>query len=69
MNMSKKMNPNINTLRHLQKCLQIQYEYYKRGEITERQYLTRIKPIDRAIDNMELASLNYAVCSDRKSNA
>ncbi len=58
------MNQNTNTLRHLQKCLQIQYEYYKRGEITERQYLTRIKPIDLAIDKMELASLNYVTLPD-----
>lgn len=58
MSTAHNMSQNTNTLRHLQKCLQIQYEYYKSGEITERQYLDRIRPIDMAIDKMELASLH-----------
>ena len=47
----------INSLKLLQKILQENYKLYISGEITEKEYLTRIKPIDQAIDKIEMATL------------
>ena len=46
-----------NPLRLLQKMLEEYYGQYRSGEITEKDYLTLIKPIDQAIDNLEMATL------------
>ena len=44
-------------LRLLQKMLEEYYSQYRSGEITEKEYLILIKPIDQAIDNLEMATL------------
>ncbi len=44
-------------LTHLQKHMQVYYLAYKRGTLTEEEYLSRIKPIDQAIDNIEMSTL------------
>ena len=41
----------------LQKMLEEYYGKYSSGEISEKEYLTLIKPIDEAIDNIEMATL------------
>ena len=46
-----------NPLRLLQKMLEEYYGQYRSGEITEKEYLILIKPIDQAIDNLEMATL------------
>ncbi len=44
----------------LQQYLFKEYEAYKQGLITEKEYLCRIKPIDSAIDKIEISVLkNY----------
>jgi hypothetical protein len=44
-------------LRLLQKMLEENYKLYKSGEISEKEYLTRVKPIDEAIGKLEMATL------------
>ena len=46
-----------NSLKLMQKMLQENYKLYISDEITEKEYLTRIKPIDQAIDKIEMAIL------------
>ena len=46
-----------NPLRLLQKMLEEYYGQYRSGEISEKEYLALIKPIDQAIDNLEMATL------------
>ena len=46
-----------NPLRLLQKMLEEYYGQYRSGEITEKEYLILIKPIDEAIGNLEMATL------------
>ncbi len=46
-----------NTLQQLQKMLMDEYLSYREGTISEKEYLIRIKPIDKAIDNLEMATL------------
>ncbi len=46
-----------NPLRLLQKMLEEYYGQYRAGEISEKEYLILIKPIDEAIDNLEMATL------------
>ncbi len=41
----------------LQKMLEENYKLYKSGEISEKEYLTRVKPIDEAIGELEMATL------------
>ena len=48
---------NENKLMQLQKELEAQYKRYHSGEITEKEYLTIVKPIDEAIGNLEMATL------------
>ena len=45
------------TLYQFQKELEIQYRRYRSGKISEKEYLARIKPIDRAISVLEMATL------------
>jgi hypothetical protein len=44
-------------LQQLHGQLESIYHFYKRGAISEKQYLTLIKPIDQAIDNIEMSTL------------
>ena len=46
-----------NPLRLLQQMLEEYYGQYRSGEITQKEYLILIKPIDQAIDNLEMATL------------
>ena len=46
-----------NTLQQLQKMLMDEYLSYREGTISEKEYLIRAKPIDEAIDNLEMATL------------
>jgi hypothetical protein len=43
------------SLRELQRKLEAQYAHYTAGLISEEEYLRRIKPIDEAIDSLEMA--------------
>ena len=44
-------------LSQLQKILEEHYRHYKLGKITEKEYLTRVKPIDQQIGELEMATL------------
>ena len=46
-----------NPLKLMQKMLSVNYELYKTGVITQSEYIERIKPIDKAIDKLEMATL------------
>ncbi len=39
------------------RLLEREYNRYSSGEISEKEYLRRAKPIDEAIGNMEMATL------------
>ena len=41
----------------MQKMLEENYEQYISGEITQEEYIRRIKPIDQAIDKFEMSIL------------
>jgi len=44
-------------LLQLQKMLEEEYQQYKLGEITQKEYLMRIKPIDQEISKIEMSTL------------
>ena len=44
-------------LNQLHQELEKKYHSYKSGAISEKQYLALIKPIDQAIDNIEMSTL------------
>ena len=44
-------------LKLMQKMLEENYNQYISGEITQKEYLIRIKPIDEEIGNLEMATL------------
>ncbi len=46
-----------NSLKQLQKSLIDEYICYKSGAISEIEYCTRAKPIDTAIDKLEMSTL------------
>ena len=46
-----------NVLYGHQKELEAQYRLYRAGKISEKEYLMRIKPIDSAIGELEMATL------------
>ncbi len=46
-----------NPLKLMQKMLEENYKQYTSGEITEKEYLARVKPIDKAIGKLEMATL------------
>ena len=46
-----------NPLKLMQKMLEENYEQYISGEITEKEYLVRIKPIDEEIGRLEMSTL------------
>ncbi len=48
---------NTFNLNQLHNMLEKEYKQYKDGFISEKQYLTLIKPIDQAIDNIEMSTL------------
>ncbi len=49
----------LNTLNlyQLHNMLEIEYKQYKYGFISEKEYCSRAKPIDMAIDKLEMATL------------
>ncbi len=51
------MISNNTPLEVLQKQLEAYYEEYRLGEITKKEYLILVKPIDEAIGNLEMATL------------
>ncbi len=46
-----------NPLKLMQKMLDENYKQYISGEITQKEYITRIKPIDKEIDKFEMSTL------------
>ena len=44
----------LDPLKIMQKMLEENYKFYTSGQITEEEYLIRIKPIDAAIGKMEM---------------
>jgi len=46
-----------NPLKVMQKLLEENYKLYKEQEISEKEYLWRIKPIDEEITRLEMATL------------
>ena len=48
---------NEQLLRQLQKKLMDEYNAYKDGAISEKEYITRAKPLDEAIGDLEMATL------------
>ena len=57
-----------NSLRLLQKKLEEEYKRYRSGKITEKEYLERAKPIDKAIGNLEMAILRGTLAAQRSSS-
>ena len=56
--MEKYMNQHMSqNLYHLHKRLELAYKWYKNGIISEEEYLAFIKPIDQAIDGLEMSTL------------
>ncbi|MCF6207487.1 MAG: hypothetical protein L3J47_11460 [Sulfurovum sp.] len=49
-------------LRCLQRRMAEHYSAYRRGKISQQEYLWRIKPIDRQIDSIELSCLTKLKC-------
>ena len=47
----------LDPLKIMQKMIEENYKLYVSGEITEKEYLCRIKPIDEEIDNIEMSTL------------
>ena len=45
-----------------------EYLSYTAGEITEKEYLERAKPIDKAIGNLEMAILRGTLAAQRSSS-
>ncbi|RLA71399.1 MAG: hypothetical protein DRG09_00300 [Epsilonproteobacteria bacterium] len=43
-----------NPLAHLQKRLEAYYQRYKKGEMSEEEYLMNVKPIDKEIYHLEM---------------
>jgi len=47
----------LDPLKIMQKMLDENYKLYSSGQITEEEYLIRIKPIDESISKMEMKTL------------
>ena len=47
----------LKDLSHLHAKLELAYAQYKNCAISEKEYLASIKPIDQAIDNIEISTL------------
>ena len=47
----------LDPLKIMQKMLDENYKLYISGQITEEEYLIRIKPIDESIEKMEMKTL------------
>ena len=47
----------LDPLKIMQKMLEENYTLYTSKRITEKEYLIRIKPIDREIDKLEMSTL------------
>ncbi len=47
----------MKTLLQLQKMLEKEYQRYKLGDITQKEYLVRVKPIDQEIGKIEMSTL------------
>jgi hypothetical protein len=45
------------TLEHLHQTMQNHYVLFQSGFISEKEYLSAIKPLDKAIDTMEMSTL------------
>jgi len=48
---------NTTKLKELHRKLEAEYFFYVHGEINEKEYLERIRPIDKAIDTIEMSTL------------
>ena len=57
-----------NPLRHLQKRLEEEYRLYRSGDISEKEYLKRARPIDQAIEKLEMATLWEILVTTRSSS-
>ncbi len=44
-------------LQQLQQKLESEYFFYRSGSISEKEYLSRARPIDKAIGKLEMATL------------
>ena len=47
----------LNKLSTMRNRLTLEYSAYVKGLISQQEYLKRIKPIDQAIDNIEMSTL------------
>ena len=47
----------LNKLLVLRKRLMQEYHTYVEGQVSQQEYLKRVKPIDQAIDNIEMSTL------------
>jgi len=46
-----------NELSHLQKVLEFEYLLHRQGIVSEKEYLDRVRPIDKAIGELEMTTL------------
>jgi hypothetical protein len=54
-------------LSHLQQMMQGHYALFQSGIISEKEYLTVIKPLDQAIDTVEMSTLKGYLASKEAS--
>ena len=55
-------------LKNLQKLLEENYRQYKLGEITEKEYIIKAKPIDKEIAKLEMIILHQYFPVSRRSS-
>jgi len=56
-------------LQIMQKMLEENYKLYLSGDISEYEYLVRIKPIDREIEKLEMSTLQGMTALQEASSA
>jgi hypothetical protein len=59
------MRGSAEILKLLQKKMFDHYDAYRKGKITQREYLSLIRPIDRQIERIELDILGYLSMGNR----
>ena len=58
----------ITPLRHLQQAMQEHYALFQSGFISEKEYLSSIKPLDEAIDTLEISMLKEFLAAREASS-
>ena len=57
MSLGNRLQVTMCLLQQLKEGLAYEYSLYKQGDLTQEEYCVRVKPIDRAITRLEMATL------------